>query len=207
MRFFSAVLTKNKFSGLMAAVLVSVILMPGCDRLSVKDTFEGEVYSLTDQFSNEINFPESFQGNVMLVGYVYTHCPDICPIITYNMRDVQRGLPDEENFMLVSVSFDPDRDTPDVLYNYAESYRVDQENWKFLTGDRQEVESLLRKLEVQTVKTPTRFTEDNRPIYFIDHTDRVTLIDKKGQIRRTYSGSEFNHEEIIEDVRILLSQS
>lgn len=189
----------------MIAALATTLLLAGCNRLSVKDTLEGEEYTLVDQFSEDIRFPEAYRGNVMLVGYVYTHCPDICPIITYNMRDVQRALPDEEDFMLVSISFDPDRDTPEILYNYAESYRVDQQNWRFLTGNRNQVENLLGKLEIATVKTPTRFV-DERPIYFIDHTDRVTLIDKKGQVRRTYSGSEFKAEEIVDDIRILLSE-
>ncbi len=190
---------------LVIAALATAVVLSGCNRLSVKDTLEGEEYQLVDQFSERVNFPAAYQGKVILVGYVYTHCPDICPIITYNMRDVQRALPDEENFMLVSVSFDPDRDTPEILYNYADSYRVDQQNWRFLTGNRNQVESLLSKLEIATVKTPTRFV-DERPIYFIDHTDRVTLIDKKGQIRRTYPGSEFQAEDIVDDIRILLSE-
>ncbi|TVR17177.1 MAG: SCO family protein [Balneolaceae bacterium] len=202
MQFFSLV-SVFKFT---IAVLAIAMLFQGCDRLSVKDTLDGEEYLLIDQFDDEIAFPESFRGNVMLVGYVYTHCPDICPIITYNMRDVQRALPDEENFMLVSISFDPDRDSPEVLYHYAEAYRINQKNWRFLTGDRREVERLLGKLQIQTVKTPTRFLEENRPMYFIDHTDRVTLIDANGQVRRTYPGSEFHYEEIVEDIRVLLSE-
>lgn len=206
MQFLSIGRSLNLSSGLNIAVLMAAMLVSGCDRLSVKDTLEGVNIALTDQFNHDVVFPKAYTENVMLVGYVYTHCPDICPIITINMRDVQRELAEENEFILVSISFDPDRDTPEVLNDYAERYRLNQENWRLLTGDKREVETLLEKLKIVTVKTPTRFTDENRPIYFIDHTDRVTLIDKKGQIRRTYTGSEFNYGEIADDVRLLLSE-
>ena len=189
---------------MIAAWLVLMMASAGCDRLAVQDTLENVDVELVDQHDQIVHFPKSFEGNVMLVGYVYTHCPDICPMITYNMRDVQRELVDEDGFMLVSISFDPDRDTPEILYEYAENYRLNQRNWRLLTGDRSDIEDLLQKLKISTVKTPTRFTDDNTPIYFIDHTDKITLIDQKGQIRRTYLGSELNAEEVIEDVRTLL---
>lgn len=187
--------------------LLLIALVVGCNRLSVKDTLEGYNFKLVNQFNETVHFPESYQGHVMLVGYVYTHCPDICPIITYNMRDVQQAFHDYDNLLLVSVSFDPARDTPEILYQYAENFRLNQDNWQLLTGEQREVESLLKKLQIFTVKTPTRFADDNTPIYFIDHTDRVTLIDGKGQIRRNYPGSELSSEEVIEYIRTLLNES
>jgi len=179
----------------------------GCDSLAVKQSLSEDEFILVDQDSSSVSFPEAYSGNVMLVGYVYTHCPDICPMITYNMRDVQRALPDQEDFMLVSVSFDPERDSPAILKDYANNYRLDQGNWKLLTGDKSEVESLLETLSIITVKTPTRFTEENDPIYFIDHTDRVTLLDRDGNVRKHYSGSEFNADEVKNDILRLLQDS
>lgn len=191
----------------VAALIVLFTVLTGCDDLRVKDTFsDDEVYSLIDQENREVNFPESFKGNVMLVSYVYTFCPDICPLITYNLRDIQRELPDAENFMLVSISFDPDRDTPEILYDYANSYRLDQSNWRLLTGDRGIVEDLLQKLRISTLKSPSRFTEDNRELYFIDHTDRITLIDAEGNVRQHYPGSEMDHETVLRDIKQLLEE-
>jgi protein SCO1 len=181
--------------------------LSGCDKLSVKKSLEGVTYQLIDQTHTDVTFPDSYFGKVMLVGYVYTHCPDICPMITYNMRDIQRELPEEHDFTLISISFDPDRDSPEILYDYAENYRLDQSNWKLLTGNKSEVESLLEILEISTVKTPTRFTEDNTPVYFIDHTDRVTLIDRKGNIRKHYMGSELNPQEVAADIKTLLNEA
>ena len=192
---------------LLIAALIVLMVISGCDRLSVKDSFDGEQFSLVDQFDEEIQFPDAYTGKVMLVGYVYTHCPDICPIITYNMRDVQRELEDEEDLLIVSVSFDPDRDSPEILYQYAENYRLNQENWRLLTGEKPNVDRLLEKLQISTVKTPTRFDENDTPIYFIDHTDRVTLIDREGNIRNHYNGSELNTDRVIDDIRKLLEMS
>lgn len=192
---------------ILIATIAALVVMQGCDELKVKDTFDGEAFHLLDQENREVNFPESYKGNVMLVGYVYTFCPDICPLITYNMRDIQRELPDAENFMLVSISFDPDRDTPEILSDYAESYRLDQSNWRLLTGERKRVEELLKKLRISTLKSPSRFTEDNKELYFIDHTDRITLIDGEGNVRRHYSGSEMDHETVLEDVHRLLNEN
>jgi len=192
---------------LLIVITAGLLLLKisGCDRLSIQKTI-AESYKLTDQQNEEVMFPETYRGKVILVGYVYTHCPDICPLITYNMRDVQQELEGEEEFMLVSLSFDPERDTPEILYDYANNYRLNQSNWRLLTGDSKVVESALETLEIRTLKTPTRFDEDGRAFYFIDHTDKVTLIDKQGNIRKTYAGSDMNSERIVADIHKLLTQ-
>ena len=165
-----------------------------------------ESYELIDQDSSLVQFPDAYKGNVLLVGYVYTHCPDICPMITYNMRDIQQELLDEKEFMLVSISFDPERDTPEILHQYAENYKLDQENWKLLTGNTEEVDEALETLEINTLKSPTSFEDDGTARYFIDHTDRVTLIDRNGDVRNTYVGSKMNQEQIISDIHKVLTE-
>lgn len=192
--------------GSILAVCMLVLSAYGCDRLSVQDTLSSDEYLLKNQLNAEINFPSDYEGKMMLVGYVYTHCPDICPLITYNMRDIQDEFHEDDNLLLVSISFDPDRDTPDILYEYASNFNLNQQNWQLLTGDKTVVENLLSRLKIGTVKTPTRFTESGTPIYFIDHTDRVTLIDDQGRVRRHYSGSELNKDEVIKDIEKLLNE-
>lgn len=199
----------NRGTQLLLFLTVLLILSAaGCDRLSVKQSISEneESWELVDQDSVAIQFPNQYRGKVMLVGYVYTHCPDICPMITYNMRDIQRELPDEQDFMLVSISFDPERDTPEILHDYATNYKLDQDNWRFLTGQTDVVNNLLEVLDIQTLKTPTKFTGDGTPQYFIDHSDRVTLIDNRGNIRNTYVGSEMNQEQIVSDIHKLLTE-
>lgn len=195
----------NYFSGSFVAALALFAVFAGCDRLAVEDTLTEE-YTLTNQFGEEVSLPDHYAGKVLIVGYVYTNCPDICPMITYNMRDLQREFPGEESFHLVSISFDPQRDTPEVLHSYAESYNIEQSNWSMLTGKKDEVNKVLEKLGIATVKTPSRFTEDDREVYFIDHTDKVSLIDKQGQVRNHYLGSELDTETVIEDIKTLLTE-
>ncbi|WP_340105137.1 SCO family protein [Rhodohalobacter sp. 8-1] len=186
------------------AIGLAGILLSGCDRLAVKKSMADENYELVDQNGTSIQFPKAYLGNVMLVGYVYTHCPDICPMITYNMRDIQQELSEEENFMLISISFDPTRDSPEILHQYADNYKLDQQNWRLLTGNTDEVDSALETLEINTLKSPTSFDDDGTATYYIDHTDRVTLIDRKGNVRNTYVGSKMNQDEIISDIHKLL---
>ncbi len=187
-------------------MLLATFTISSCDGLSVEKSISTADFQLVDQDSNNVSFPDSFRGKVMLVGYVYTHCPDICPVITYNMRDIQRELPDESDFMLISLSFDPERDTPEILSEYASNYKLDQSNWRMLTGETAVVDQALELMDIRTLKTPTQFTEDNKPQYFIDHTDEVTLIDKKGNIRNTYPGSDMDNDKIVKDIHTLLTE-
>ncbi len=198
----------NKSLNRRSILVVCVLILTAysCDRLKVQDTLSGDEYLLKNQLNTDINFPSDYEGKVMLVGYVYTHCPDICPLITYNMRDIQDEFQESEDLLIVSVSFDPERDTPDVLYDYASNFNLNQQNWQLLTGDKTVVENLLSKLNIGTVKTPTRFTDSGTPIYFIDHTDRVTLIDDQGRIRAHYPGSELDKNEVIKDIEVLLNE-
>ena len=199
-------MVKSPVVSLAFAIGLAGILLSGCDRLSVKKSMADETYELIDQDGAEVQFPDDYSGNVMLVGYVYTHCPDICPMITYNMRDIQREISGEDKFMLVSLSFDPERDSPEILHEYAENYNLDQQNWRFLTGNTREVDEALETLEIKTLKSPTTFNEDGTQQYFIDHTDRVTLIDRNGNVRNTYVGSKMNQEQIISDIHKLLTE-
>ncbi|PWN07687.1 SCO family protein [Rhodohalobacter mucosus] len=198
----------TKLSSFLLTVITAGILLglSGCDSLSVKKSISDEEFSLLDHNNQEVVFPDDYLGKILLVGYVYTHCPDICPAITYNMRDVQQLVDDSSNFMLISISFDPERDSPSILNDYAANYRLDTDSWSLLTGERSEVDNVLELLEISTVKTPTRFLDDGKAIYFIDHTDRVTLIDREGNIRKQYIGSEFKPEEVAEDIRKLIGK-
>lgn len=191
-------------SGLTA--VLTIFFFNGCDRLSVKDELSELQFELIDHRGEQVIFPESFEGKTILAGYLYTTCPDICPMITYNMRDVEREL-DTNELHFISISFDPDRDTPEILADYARNYHLKDEKWSLLTGDRRTVMDLMKRLEIVTVKTPTRFTESGDQIYFIDHTDRVSLIDKDGNLRRNYIGSKLRSEEVIEDIRLLLDKA
>lgn len=189
----------------LACLSATWLLISACDRLSVKETLTDAEFELTSHQEEPVLFPKTFEGNILLVGYVYTYCPDVCPLITHKMIGVQRSIGQSEDVHFVLVTFDPDRDSPEVLAEYASLYGLDPGNWTLLTGDRKTISALTEQLGVTVVKTPTRFTESGDPIYFMDHTDRVTLIDEQGQVRRHYYGSDLNVGRVQKDIQTLRS--
>ncbi len=200
-RNFAGFLRKIRFDTTIVAACVALLLGSSCSRTSVKDDLSDKSFELINQTGEKVVFPEDFLGSTVLVGYVYTRCPDICPMITYNMRDVSRELQDNSDLQFISISFDPVRDTPEILAEYAEGYKLNLDNWTLLTGNPETVDKLLERLGIAVQKTPTRFTEEGEEIYFLDHTDRVSLIDSEGKLRNNYYGSELDTEHVLEDIK------
>lgn len=186
--------------------ILLLITVSGCDNLAVKEDVSSLDAMLVNHQGEDVSFPRDFSGHVTLVGYIYTICPDICPLTTQRMNQVALSLdPSEaEQIRVAGITMDPDRDTPDMLARYAESYRLASPVWSLLTGERSHVMGLLDQLEITVRRTPTRFTSSGEMIYFLDHTDRVSLIDEQGRIRRHYLGSELDVEQVVRDIRTLL---
>ena len=78
----------------------------------------------------------SFEGLVWVTHFFYTNCPDTCPVQSARMARLQRDVADAPDVRLVSISIDPEHDTPDVLRDYAQHFGADPERWLFLTGDK-----------------------------------------------------------------------
>jgi len=76
------------------------------------------------------------QGLVWISNFFYTHCPDTCPLQSARMARLQGDFADERDVRLVSISVDPEHDTPAVLRDYAQRFGADAERWLFLTGDK-----------------------------------------------------------------------
>lgn len=186
----------------MALLLAGV----GCERLDVKEDLSSLNVELLNQAGEEVQFPDRFSGQITLIGYIYTTCPDICPLTTQRMNRVAQQLTDAERrrVQMAGISMDPNRDTPDVLASYADAYRLQPDVWTLLSGERQTVLGLLEQLEITVRRTPTRFTDTGEMIYFLDHTDRVSLVDRQGRIRQHYVGSELDVEQVVRDIRSLL---
>ena len=88
---------------------------------------------------------DDLMGTVWIVNFFYTHCPDTCPLQTANMAQLQRDLEDIRDLRLVSITVDPDRDTPPVLKEYADRYGADTARWLFLTGEKKAIYRLARE--------------------------------------------------------------
>lgn len=185
--------------------LFTVIVFVSCgDKLPEIDKFEKE-YPLINQNGEHVNFPKLINGKTTVVGYIFTNCPDICPLTTNNMRLIQEKVKKEnlEDIEFVSLSFDPLTDTPDVLRKFAEIRNLDLSNWVFLTGQKPITDSLIKQAGVVAVPSDSTELKNGKKIYYFVHTDRIQLVDKEGVIRKNYSGSKINIDEIITDIKTL----
>jgi protein SCO1/2 len=145
------------------------------------------------------------RGKVVVLSLIYTHCPDICPLTTAKMKQIQQGVQSagmSSQVQLVTFTVDPQRDTPDVIKRFASAYAYDPSNWVFLTGPSDQIDILIKglKLYVQRVyyvnDTPVPETALPQPAadtpYLINHTDRMFLIDRQGNVRALPPGSRTN---------------
>ena len=187
------------------ALLLAALLLwaTGCRDHPVLDDLNGASFQLVDQDSTPVTIPDDLEGRPTLMGFVYTHCPDICPMTTANMRQVREQLDAPDDVQFVTVTFDPTRDTPRVLRQYRDAYGLEDTSWRFLTGDSTTVDAMMQRFGIRYEVSYASTTEDGERVYFIDHTDQVTLLDDEGRIVRHYGGSMTPPEILVEDINAL----
>jgi len=155
-------------------------------------------FTLTERSGREVQLAD-LKGKVWLADFVYTTCPGPCPILSTRMSEVQKALGNESDVRLVSISTDPESDTPAVLKEYAERYKAG-DHWWFLTGKKDAVYSLAR----EGFKLPIA---DAAPGAAIIHSTRIVLVDKKGTVRGFYEGTgDLSAQDIANDVRKILAE-
>ena len=140
-----------------------------------------------------------FHGRVVALTFIYTACPDICPMMTQKMVDVQDALGAEfgAKVAFISITLDPEHDTPEVLKDYAEFWGAKPEGWTFLTGSAEAVREVSRRYGVFFAKK-----EDGS----VEHSQLTSLIDAHGQIRVQYLGVRFDPEEFRRDLLSLVDK-
>jgi protein SCO1 len=139
------------------------------------------------------------RGKVVALTFIYTECPDICPLLTQKMVQVQDEL--GPNFgakvAFVSITLDPEHDTPEVLKDYAQFWGARPDGWTFLTGSPEAVRDVTRRYGVFMAKK-----EDGS----VDHTQLTSLVDAEGAIRVQYLGARFDPEEFRQDLMSLVDK-
>jgi protein SCO1/2 len=155
-------------------------------------------FTLTSQDNKPVSLAD-FRGKIVALTFIYTGCPDICPLLTQKMVDVQDELGEKfgAKIAFVSISFDPERDTPEVLKDYAQFWGAKPEGWSFLTGSPEAVRDVARRYGVFFAKK-----EDGS----VEHTQLTTLIDADGQMRVQYLGARFDPEEFRRDLMSLVGE-
>ena len=154
-----------------------------------------EDFTLTDQTSRPFKF-QSLRGKVTIIAFAYTTCPDVCPLITAAMRQAQESLTKDEraSTYFVTITTDPEIDTPKVMASYAKRYGVDLSNWAFLTGDEAALKKVWKNFGVGVQRKARGL---------IDHTTLTALVDRNGTMRIAYTGTSPDPKAILQDMRKL----
>ena len=195
----------NKIKLFILLLITSLVFISCQEKLPLDKDLTKKSYELINQDSVKVNFPEVIKGHITVMGFIYTHCPDICPLTTNNMYLTEEKLKEQgiDDVKFVELSFDPDRDIPSVLKEFANIRGISFEDWMLLTGEKSIVEDLCKRFDVKAIKTDEEFNENGEPSYSMMHTDRISLIDENGILRKNYKGSTLNFDEIIKDIKSL----
>jgi protein SCO1/2 len=151
-------------------------------------------FELIDQAGARVRL-SSLRGRAVLLDFVFTHCPGPCPIQTGIQVSLQRKLPEDVRARthFVSVSIDPQRDTPEALREYAEARGADLATWSFLTGTPAEIDAVLSDYGVgRTIEAGE-----------IAHNLVTYLIDPEGRIAKRYLGVSHDPEVMLADLRAI----
>lgn len=194
---------KYLYTFLIFIILFSLI---GCyERFPLDQDLTRTQNSFLNQDSVEVQFPEIIKNKITLLAMIYTHCPDICPMTTHNMHLVDQRLPEElrQKINYIVITFDPNRDTPNVLKRFAEIRDLSFNNWTLLSGDEKNTNEVMLKFGIKAIPADSTYDENGELSYNVIHTDRISLIDQEGRLRANYKGSTADLNMIIEDIKYL----
>jgi protein SCO1/2 len=190
----------------LLALFLYLLFTTSCkENLPLDKDLTKKSYDLINQSEEQVTFPDDILGHITVMGFIYTHCPDICPMTTHNMYLTEKKLIEEglENVKFIALSFDPDRDTPEILKQFAEIRELDFNSWTLLTGDKATINDLTKRFDVKAIKTDEAIDENGKPEYSMMHTDRISLIDENGVLRKNYKGSTLDIEELVNNIKTL----
>ena len=152
-------------------------------------------FQLTDE-TGKTYTDEKLEGKVTVLDFFFTQCTGLCPRLSKEMTLLQKRFARLEDFQLVSVSVDPNNDTPEKIAEFVKTNGIDTRNWNLLTGAK----STVRQLMVEDLKLP--MVEDPRL-----HADRLVLVDRNLKVRGSYSLSNSSDiERLPRDVRRLIKE-
>lgn len=124
------------------------------------------------------------EGKITIVDFFFTSCPSICPLMSKEMERVNDMFRDEPKVQIMSISIDPEYDTPEILKEYAERHNAIPGKWNFLSGPKVETYQLAKCGFVLPTLDGNGVPDD-----FV-HSDKFVLIDEMGRIRGYYSGTD-----------------
>jgi len=152
---------------------------------------------------NETTKLSDFRGKVIVITFIYTRCPvpNFCPRLSLRFKSALDILSadtlNQSAYHFLSITFDPEYDTPEMLNQYATSYKSnDHKNWTFLTPGAAEFDEFSRKVGVVV-------TRDEKNNLSWDHNLRTLIIDRSGEIKTILVGNLWSAEKLVDEVKSL----
>ncbi len=160
-----------------------------------------------DTDGNPAQLYDIMDDKIVLLSFVYSSCSDVngCPLATAVMYSIQQKVVDvpavRDRFRMISLSFDPEHDTPEIMHLYGEA--LSDADWRFLTTESQDALTPILDAYGQTVIRDN--DADGTPLPSYSHILRVFLIDAQRRIRNIYSVSFLYPDLIVNDIKTLLA--
>lgn len=157
-------------------------------------------FSLTDQNNRPVALSD-FRGKVVAITFIYTRCPlpDFCMRLSGNFARLQKRFHDRmgRDLVLLSVTFDPEHDRPEVLAKYAESWKANADGWHFLTGSLSSVKQVCGMFGIN-------FWPDEG---LLTHSLKTAVIDRDGKLVANVEGNQFSALQLGDLVQATLAPS
>lgn len=143
----------------------------------------------------------SMRGKVTVADFFFASCAGTCPVMNNSMSRVQNAFRGNYDVALVSYTVDPDRDSAQALQQYADRFKADTAQWKFVTGPKKKIYDLARYDYYLPVQAGNGDSED-----FI-HSPQLVLLDRQSRIRGYYDGTDTAAvNNLIVDIKVLLNE-
>ena len=146
-------------------------------------------FTMTERSGRSVS-RDDLKGKVWIASFVFVRCPGPCQQVTSTMTRLQKELPNRPDLRLVTFTVDPDRDNPKELTDYANNHQADPQRWLFLTGmPEKELHAFLKDGFKVSAQRASKSEEG------FDHSTRLALVDKQGNIRGYYDGIRLSKSE------------
>jgi protein SCO1/2 len=181
----------------LTLIFAAAACAPSAARLSGTELegHDAPDFTLTDAMTGETVALSSLRGSVVALAFLYTRCPDVCPLTAAQFRAAQKQLDqDAARVRFVAVSVDPDGDTPAAVKAFSDAHDL-KDNWRYLIGPRAQLEGVWAAYGVGAFAAPTGPR--------VDHNDAIYLIDTKGRERELVH-SDIALKDLVADLRLLL---
>ena len=193
---------------LSPALFLLIVALSACSApVQLKGTDLGKEpapdFQLTDQNGTSVSLT-GLRGKVVVLTFLYTHCPDVCPLIAEHLRATNEQLGDAANQVaFVAVSIDPANDTPAAIRTFDEAHRL-RGSLIYLNGTPEQLEPVWKAYYIGVSGDTSPSSMATHP-ELLSHSSRVVVIDKAGK-QRVNLGSDFDPADLAYNVRALLKE-